>query len=833
MLELHCRSWLSAARVPCWCVAFVGLLAGCGDQSSDFSGERVGVARAALSVGAEQRLGPSETLPMIDGVAHVAFGGSQFMVFGTDEHSRITLDGMNLEPDGAPHALPQSTQFVAGKRRAIAHDGTSFIALSSAEGSTVGTLFSTPSILGVDRVSNAGTPIDTTRIEREPIAVTGADLACGPGHCLAVYWSLLGHGVHLMHFTTGATIVAKSTISLPSVQHSYHATVRFDGTSYLVAYARHDSNTSVEEDRYVWQSVRVSATGQLLDATPRKVDTAPVLAGAHALASNGQGFLLLLPDTVGTERRLVAHRFNNTGEVSGAPITVAHLPLGALDAGLASDGIGYRALWRFCASRSTGNQPPPSNICFVQGADIDPISGAVTAVQKYGAANSFTTPPQLVWGGGQYLAVWDQGTFPEFLARRLAASGAVLDRQVVLPKAVTPDDSRAAVAWNGCDYLAAYGHTSRPFPQVVGTRISATGDAIGAQPFLMGTYFAGQLDAHELVPASGGLLWLKSASANDYLQLPSYFYGANRVTLTGEVLESPAIYPATFEPNVPKLVLRGAAPKGSGWMAVVTSVAFDGYARRPGGADVVVQDVAATGEVGTMHVVTNAPGDQVLPSIAAGAAGFFVAWRDRTTPPAVRGRALTSAGAVAGQEFLLGTASTIELAPRVASDGSGYLVAWDDPSGVRAQTFVAGGASAGPVITLGDPSALDRVLYDGRTYLVFYKQPTSSQSFVRRISRAGALLDAGGVELGTANLRGAASDGLGRTLITYDGANGRAMRRFLTAADAAPPPATCQPPSGTCSYSPSSSGVGGLGAWLAALGLSGWAMRQRRAKCQL
>jgi hypothetical protein len=221
------------------------------------------------------------------------------------------------------------------------------------------------------------------------------------------------------------------------------------------------------------------------------------------------------------------------------------------------------------------------------------------------------------------------------------------------------------------------------------------------------------------------------------------------------------------------------------------------------------------GNLGALQPVDEAPGDQVLPNIAGAADGFFVPWRDRQASPTIRARALTANGTPTGSEFQLGPASATEFAPRVVTDGTDYLVAWDDPTGVRAQTFSAG-AGAGSVLALGDQITLERAVYDGRTYLVFFKQQPATGSasyFVQRVSRTGQLLDVTGTALGVPNLRHAASDGLGRTLITYDRADGRAMRRFLTAEDAAPPITACQPGS-QCSYTPSGVPAGRVGAWL-------------------
>jgi hypothetical protein len=128
---------------------------------------------------------------------------------------------------------------------------------------------------------------------------------------------------------------------------------------------------------------------------------------------------------------------------------------------------------------------------------------------------------------------------------------------------------------------------------------------------------------------------------------------------------------------------------------------------------------------------------------------------------------------------------------RVASDGVNYLVVWDDTRGGSsdpAEVFAARVDPSGqvldtPSLVLGTGSRSQlspSVSFDGTNFVAAWTDSSGGQTLVRaaRISRAGVLLDPGGIVIatppaGTANLTGPSvtSSPTGVTLITWLGAN--------------------------------------------------------------
>jgi hypothetical protein len=164
-----------------------------------------------------------------------------------------------------------------------------------------------------------------------------------------------------------------------------------------------------------------------------------------------------------------------------------------------------------------------------------------------------------------------------------------------------------------------------------------------------------------------------------------------------------------------------------------------------------------------------------------------------------------------------------------------YLVVWERDITMLARLFGPLGEAKSPEIRLGalteEVSMLLRVLYDGRTYIVFravFGVDGQRSLLAQRVARDGSVLDQSGIPLSIPNLRDAASDGLGRTLLAYDRSDGRVGGRFLLAADPGAFPSTCGPvgpPPPQCSFTVPARSTRGFS--MLALGVAVLAVRRR------
>ena len=140
------------------------------------------------------------------------------------------------------------------------------------------------------------------------------------------------------------------------------------------------------------------------------------------------------------------------------------------------------------------------------------------------------------------------------------------------------------------------------------------------------------------------------------------------------------------------------------------------------------------------------------PSVCLSGSNYFVSWHQPfrvgslTTNPAALYRRLNRQGQfVDTTPMLANLGANVQRDPRMASDGDGFLAAWEDTRfdsaglvrSVYAARFTVGGSPQTPIY-LGPGTAHD-VTYGGGCYLVVWNHDSSA--LAARLSPAGALLD--------------------------------------------------------------------------------------------
>jgi hypothetical protein len=724
--------------------------------------ESVGASKASLSSSAEFRVVPSEMEPANGGPVDVAFGAGEFLLLNLDNLGlasdsqrvgRILPTGANLDPDGL--AIGGPVPWLDWQS-----DGERFLMLTGNKGFS-GSGSHPPSFgdVTIRRVSAAGTLLDTTQIGSPGTQeISGSGLACGPGHCLVVW--MTPSGIQSVFLRSGPTLVVSPPVTLFSgALYGQGLAVAFDGNQYLVAANYSDT----------WFTQRVDAAGAKIDPAPRLLST--VGAWGAQLGTNGNGFLLLSQESSGGGVRLVAQRLNADGNAHGNSVTLGDAPT-SVNPAVASDGSDYFVLWTACTVYKG---------CDVHGTRMDAAGILPLAVRDYGR----TVPPNaetpaLAWGGGTYLAAWEEAPNGSIYARRLDATGTPIDRQPVLAKWRTAVELAPSVTWDGCSYLAAwYGAGIR------GALLDASGQPRQPTSLLLNDTYSPNLEQDRalnvLASRSGFLVYGRNISQLVALRLDS-----SAAPLDGE----PVFFPDSLNPTD-----YSAASNGDGWLFAWAELTGGSFG--PTAFDLVGRHLDSTGPVGSKLTVSNSAGSQITPSLGSNGNEYFAVWHDLRSGEELWGKRLNGAGAPVSNEFRIGSTTRDSPLP-VASDGSGYLVAWTDgsqqPLRSVVQKFSVTGTPESPVAVLGTGLTARHIVFDGRTFLVHYVPDGSAEQFVRRVSRAGTVLDTAGQRLDVPNVSGIASDGRGRTLITYDRTDGRAWGRFLVADDAANPlPASCEP----------------------------------------
>ena len=237
-------------------------------------------------------------------------------------------------------------------------------------------------------------------------------------------------------------------------------------------------------------------------------------------------------------------------------------------------------------------------------------------------------------------------------------------------------------------------------------------------------------------------------------------------------------------------VRRGAF----GTVAVVAAVLVLG-----GGSDLAVAPVSAADPA--VSVLAPTPGDQMNPSVATNGSGFLVVWEDQPTyDPSTRdiyaSRVDANGTTLDPDGIAIATRQGLEWEPEVAFDGTNYLVVWTDSTSNRNDVRAARVSQQGVVL---DPGGFvltateqlggyrPHVAFDGTNYLVVYDNCDCIRGV--RVSPDGTILDPGGFTIGAIGspLRSGVSFGAGEYLVTWNTITGVAGARVTPDGDVLDP----------------------------------------------
>ncbi len=339
-------------------------------------------------------------------------------------------------------------------------------------------------------------------------------------------------------------------------------------------------------------------------------------------------------------------------------------------------------------------------------AVLDPVVGPEFGLQGVMAARGTQHTPTIASNGTDYLVAWREerslGGLTDIYAARVSAAGVVLDDRGLALSVDQPGESNPCVASDGSDYLVVWQET-RP----------------GSDP--------------------------ESDSESDS------DIRANRVTAAGDVLDGSGfpVATGTSEQSHP-----GVASNGSGYLVTWMD-------SRSGSSDVYASRVNAAGTVldGDGFGVSTGVTEEGAPSVASNGVDYLVAWTDSRsgTSTDIYFSRVSSAGQVLDPTgLLLSAEESNENSPSVASNGTTYLIAWNDMVGEGA-VLEAGGergthanrvSSEGLVLDGGvlvvsnpySPMGTTHVASNGTDFLVLGR--VGGSLYGRRVSGSGSVLDA-------------------------------------------------------------------------------------------
>lgn len=566
----------------------------------------------------------------------------------------------------------------------------------------------------------------------------------------------------------------------PGVQHK--SVICKGGDRYLVVWEDRASTIS----NLAWEQTESDIVGILLDSSGQPIGATPFTISRNLgyqrrpeVVWTGESWVVAWENQSPTpgyyESRITAARVSADGEVLGAPFEPFPTN-GGDDFHMATNGSSVVFVTQSYNAGEGGLLARRMNLdgSFVGGT-------VVLAPETYYLY--FYTDVQSA--GGEYLITYNADTGP--VVRRFSATLAPIGGPVSIP-------GRRLIASNGSQYLLVFeggefGNT------LLATPMNVDGSLVVPGGVPLHEQFGGAILSVDAA-YSGGVWWLAYEEAWNGLSF-------QRMSGAGALLD-PALfaYPGVDREWVeaPKV----AAAVGGGVVAV-----WDDYRSINGvwPSEIYMGKVSGPSSFTEPEPLSLAAPSQMSPEIAAGPGHYLLTFASQTSAGVriMAQRVAASGVAIDAEPVEVGAANTTGGSPAAAWNGSSYLVVWSDGLNVMARRVSAALEPLGAGAITVMPGSTPDVAALGENFLVattsFAANPQFRDTWVRRVSGEGALMDAGRVYVGGGYAQFSRVEAFGgRWLVcwqnnwSHNSANSDVVMRFV-GADGAPQGAGMNPTS--------------------------------------
>jgi len=619
----------------------------------------------------------------------------------------------------------------------------------------------------------AGADAGEFLLDREVVYTTAASNQRVPavtsdGTNSLIVWSDARSGltdIYGARFTPDGTVLDPAGIVISTAANGQTSpAVVWDGANYLAVWADQRGDTS---DVY---AARVTPAGIVLDPAGIPVSTATGFQGEPAVTFDGTNYLVVWTDLRNGDSDIYGARVTRDGAV----VDTSGLALVAIAAeqtapAVVYDGANVLLVWEDTRSDVFGDIY--GTRVTSQGAVLDSAGFPISSATQWQGS------PAIARGDTDVMVVWHDtrvSYFADVYGARVTSTGEVLDPAGIGISTLDNYQWFPKVAFDGTSYLVVW-QDEHGHGLICGGRVGSDGSVLDPQGFPIG---AGERQSSPAVAFDGtyyATVW------NDVRTGPSdqNVYGA-RVNGDGVVLDPQSIAVSTAASSQKR---PEAAFDGNEFLAVWeetrdNNLDVRGTRLTPGGAILDTSGIP----------ISPRGGVQSYPAVAYGARDFLVVWEEGMNRNRdVRGVRVSSAGGVLDSTSILISGPPWEqCAPMVASDGTDYIVAWQDwrnssydiycarvsPSGVVLDTAgIAVCTSSGDQVT-------PAVAYNGTDYLVLWQDPGTAVRDIHgaRVSRQGIVIDPNGfVVSGAPSVQDqpvAAADGTDFLVVWSDWRNG-------------------------------------------------------------
>jgi len=408
----------------------------------------------------------------------------------------------------------------------------------------------------------------------------------------------------------------------------------------------------------------------------------------------------------------------------------------------------------------------------MQGARVTPAGALLDSLPiNFSPPGSGADCPRVATDGSSFLAVWEAGS--NIYGARVSDSGVLLDSAGIPICVQAASDQTPDVAFNGLSYLVAWsaGH------DVQAARVSPAGELLDSLP--IGLSPSAFSEDNPAVVGSAGSVWLVAWTD----RRADYDVYGTRVAADGTVLDSAGIPIAVVSysrQNFPRLAFNG------------TDYAAVWEDRRNGVRDIYGARVTVDGVLldSAGIPVCLARSSQYYPGIASDGSRCLAVWEDRRAGSRdIYGARIAASGSVLDSNGILASLSvSTQALPATAYDGTNYLTVWqDNRDGFRrvyGARLTTGGTVLDPdgfaVRSLNADQLQPKVAFDGTNYLVTWIDGRGNWIYATRVAPDGHCLDSLGFPV---------SDTLAFPLIDYhslafDGTNYLAVWHDMDTIDA-------------------------------------------------
>ncbi|MFA5033752.1 MAG: T9SS type A sorting domain-containing protein [bacterium] len=592
------------------------------------------------------------TTQYYEGSPAVTFNGGNYLVVWTDCQNiygtRISKSGILLDTNNI--IVATSTDGIHSS--AVASDGTNYIVVWSDRGAD------TYDIYG-KRMNEAGILLDTTAIA----ICTAKNLQGNPKvafnkDAYLVAWedyrdSSTISGIYGARVSQNGTVMDTQGIDISTMGWGYTPNVVSDGTNWFVVWGY----TGNIYGRFINENgVALDTAGFSVSPDTNHTKFYP------AITFDGTNYLVVWEQQHNTYYDIYGTRVSQTGAIlDTTEINISNTLKGAEYPAVAFNGVNHIVVW------SSGNALQED----IYGKQINKLGEILdTTGIKFSKSANNQNFPAAAFDGTNYLVVWeddrnDNGEEKNFdiYGTRISSSGAILD-PLGIPISTAPGNQFfPSIAFDGNNYFVVWNDSRTGYSGTYGARVGQSGNVIDTAGIFISDIGCGR--------------WWSTAVAfgdTNYLVVfaGSDIYGA-RVSKSGILLDTTEIP-----------ICTNSGDKGG------PSVAFDGNnyfvvwgEERSDYDNIYGTRISKSGIVldPTGIAISTASFNQMYPSITFDGTNYFVVWEDnRSEKYDIYGTRINTSGQVLSPSgtLIYSGGTSEQYFPKVAFDGTNYLVVWQD-----------------------------------------------------------------------------------------------------------------------------------------------------------